>query len=249
MATALQGRTAIVTGSGRGIGAEIARDLAAGGARVVLNYRSDGAAAEAVQQQIVDTGGQAHVVRADVSTPEGAEQLAEAARTTFGSIDVLVSNAGPLFRPIPLHEMSWEDFGGTVEADLRCAFFSTQAVLPTMTEQKRGRVVYIGSVSGDHPTPGLSHHGAARAALTTFARYVATESAPHGITANVVAPGMVQTDRTRGAGPMIEQLAARTPAGRIATPADVARAVRFFAADDEGFSTGMVLPVDGGLTL
>jgi 3-oxoacyl-[acyl-carrier protein] reductase len=244
----LAGRTAIVTGSGRGIGAAVAEDLASLGARVVLNYRGDAESAEQVRRGIQEAGGEAIAVQADVSTEEGAASLVEAARSAFGRIDVLVSNAGPLFRPVPLREISWEEFGGTVEADLRCAFFSTQAVLPDMLEAGWGRLVLIGSASAERPSPGVAHHGAARAALTTYARYLAVELGGTGVTANVVAPGMVRTDRTANAGDAADRVAAFTPAGRIATPLDVARAVRFVAADEEGFQTGAVLKVDGGLT-
>src|SRR5699024_2304732 len=143
--------------------------------------------------------------------------------------------------------MTWEEFGGTVEQDIRSAFFSTKAVLPAMIDQRHGRIVYIGSMSAVHTTPGVAHHGAGRAAITAFARYVATEAGSHGITANVVAPGMVRTDRTAAAGETLDKVAAATPVGRVATPADVARAVRYFAADADGFVTGSTLPVDGGL--
>lgn len=245
--SSLHGKSAIVTGSGRGIGAATALELAKGGANVVVNYLHNADAAEAVQHQIADAGGTATVVQADVSTQDGANALADAALREFGRIDILVSNAGPLFRPIPVTDLSWDDLSGIVDQDLKCAFFSTKAVLPTMIEQHYGRIVYIGSVSSSHPTRGLSHHGVARAAVTTFAQSVAAEMGTHNITSNVVAPGMVQTDRTAAAGPMLERLAAMTPVGRIATPADVGRAVRFFAGDSEGFYTGIRMPVDGGL--
>jgi len=244
----LTGKTAIVTGSGRGIGAAIARQLAADGAQVVINYVSDADAAGAVHDAVTQAGGSAIVVQADAGSEEGTARLAEAAIEAFGGIDILVSNAGPLFRPIPLTEMTWQDFGGLLEADARCAFHSTKAVLPTMIEQGHGRIVYIGSASSGHASPGLAHHGSARAAVTTFARYVAAETGRHGITANVVAPGMVRTDRTAAAGPMLERIGAMTPVGRVATPEDVARAVAFFAGDDAGFYTGTVFPVDGGLS-
>lgn len=244
----LTGRTAIVTGSGRGIGAAIALHLARLGADVVVNYLHDEASARAVAEQIESAGGRAAVVGADAGTAEGSAALVKAARETFGGVDVLVSNAGPLFRPMPLTEMAWEDFGGLVEKDLRSAFHATQAVLPTMIDQGAGRIVYIGSASAHHPSPGLAHHGSARAALATFAAYVSREMAPHGITANIVSPGMVRTDRTAAAAEAIARMGSMTPRGRIAEPEDVARAVGIFAADTEGFFTGVDFPVDGGLT-
>lgn len=245
--TPLAGQTAIVTGSGRGIGAACAIHLAALGADVVVNYVHDADSAARVADQIRSRGRRATVVGADVGTADGAQSLAAAAEAEFGRLDILVNNAGPLFRAIPLADMSWDDFGSIVTRDLQAAFFSTKAVLPAMIAQGRGRIIYIGSMSTHRASPGLAHHGAARAGVTTFAAYVAKEMGRHGITANVVAPGMVRTDRTAALGEMIARLDAMTPAGRIATPEDVARAVGFFAADAEGFYTGVNFPVDGGL--
>lgn len=245
----LQGMSAIVTGSGRGIGAATAIELAARGASVVVNYLHNAEAAEGVRHQIEAAGGRATVVRADAATEEGARSLADAAMTNYGGIHILVSNAGPLFRPIPVIEMTWDDFGGLLEQDMKSVFFSTKAVLPAMIERSYGRIVYIGSVSSRHPSPGVAHHGSARAALATFAQYVAVEMGRHGITSNVVAPGLSQTDRTATLGDYISRVAAMTPVGRIATPKDVARAVSFFAGDTEGFYTGTYFPVDGGLAI
>lgn len=244
----LSGKAAIVTGSGRGIGAATAVHLAKLGADVVVNYLHDADSADTVRGRIRERGGSAVVVGADAGTQGGAASLVEAAQAEFGRLDILVGNAGPLFRPIPLIEMTWDDFGGIVSQDLKAAFHATKAVLPAMIEAHYGRIVYIGSASAHHPTPGLAHHGSARAALAAFAAYVAKETGRHGITSNVVAPGMVRTDRTAGAGETTARMDALTPVGRIATPDDVARAVGFFAADAEGFYTGTNFPVDGGLT-
>lgn len=245
----LRGRNAIVTGSGRGIGAAIATHLAARGANVIVNYLNNEDAALTVRDAIRAGGGRPEVVQADAGTSEGAGSLVTAAQETFGRVDILVSNAGPLFRPIPLMEMTWDDFGGLIDADLGSAFNSTQAVLPTMIENGFGRIIYIGSASARHPSPGLAHHGSARAALRSFATYVAKETAQHGITANVVSPGMVLTDRTAAAAEQVAAMGSHTPVGRIAEPDDVARAVGFFAADSVGFYTGTDFPVDGGLTM
>jgi 3-oxoacyl-[acyl-carrier protein] reductase len=245
----LTGQSAIVTGSGRGIGAAIAAHLADLGASVIVNYLHNEEPAITVRDGIRNDGGQAEVVQADAGTPEGARSLVSAAQEAFGRLDILVSNAGPLFRPVPLTEMSWDEFGGLVKADLSSAFNVTQAVLPVMIEQQFGRIIYIGSGSAHHPSPGLAHHGSSRAALTTFATYVAKEMAQNGITANVVSPGIVLTDRTAAASDAVTYMGSQTPVGRIAEPDDVARAVGFFAADSGGFYTGTNFPVDGGLTM
>ena len=246
--TLLQDRSAIITGSGRGIGAATAVELARRGADVVLNYLHNAEAAEGVCHQIRTAGGRAVVVQADATTEQGAQALVGAALASYDHIDILVSNAGPLFRAIPISDMTWDDFSAILDQDMKSAFFTTKAVLPTMIERRYGRIVYIGSLSSKHPTPGVAHHGSARAALATFAQYVAVETGRHGITSNVVAPGMVHTDRTAALGEITSCIAAMTPVGRIATPQDVARAVSFFAGDTEGFYTGTYFPVDGGLT-
>lgn len=241
-------RVAIVTGSGRGIGAATAAGLARHGVDIVVNYLHDADSAESVRRRIADAGGRVVVVQADVSTADGASGLRDAALDAFGRIDILVSNAGPLFRPVAIADMTWDDLNAIVATDLQCAFHATKAVLPAMVAQQYGRLVYIGSMSARHPTRGLAHHAAARASVTAFARSVAVEAARQGVTANVVAPGMVTTDRTAAAGgEYVARVAGMTPVGRIATPDDVARAVRFFALDAEGFHTGTVLPVAGGL--
>jgi 3-oxoacyl-[acyl-carrier protein] reductase len=245
----LQNKVAIVTGSGRGIGAACAKFLAKEGAKVVLNYYRNRESAEATQAAIESAGGVAIVVQADVMTEAGAKSLAQSAMERYGSIDILVSNAGPVFGAIPLEQLTWEAFSDILNRDMQAAFFSTKAVLDTMVQNRYGRIVYIGSESSARPTPGFAHHGSARAALSTFARYVAKEMGLKGITANVVSPGMVDTDRTKQHTEFIQRVSRFTPVGRIATPEDVAKAVSFFASDESGFYTGTYFEVDGGLHL
>lgn len=244
----LEGKVAIVTGSGRGIGAATAIHLAELGADVVVNYLHNSEPAGAVRDLIIGLGRRAVAIGADAGTNEGAESLAAAALAEFGRLDILVSNAGPLFRPIPLADMTWDDFSSVVVQDLSATFHSTKAVLPTMIASGSGRIIYIGSASAHNVTPGLAHHGSSRAALEAFGAYVAKEMGPHGITANVVSPGMVLTDRTAKATTTTDAIGARTPAGRIATPEDVARVVGFFASDAAGFYTGVNFTADGGMT-
>ncbi|WP_240378151.1 SDR family NAD(P)-dependent oxidoreductase [Bacillus piscicola] len=245
----IQGRVAIVTGSGRGIGAASAVHLAKQGAKIVLNYLNNREAVEEIQQKIDNQGGESIIVQADVMTEKGADSLAQAALDNYGSIDILVCNAGPLFQPIPLEKMTWNDLSDNLNQDMKAAFFITKTALKTMTDNHFGRIIYIGSGSSKKPTPGLTHHGSSRAALASFAMYVAKEMSSKSITANVVAPGMVKTDRTMHSPGMMEKMASFTPVQRIATPNDVARAIGFFANDEEGFYTGVYFPVDGGLSM
>jgi 3-oxoacyl-[acyl-carrier protein] reductase len=245
----LQGKVAIVTGSGRGIGAACAVLLAKQGAKVVLNYLRNQEAAETLLQRIKEAGGTATIVQADVMSEEGANLLAKTAIDAYGSIDILVSNAGPLFGPIPFEHLTWDAFSDNLIKDMKATFFSTKAVLQTMIQNHYGRIVYIGGMGSKRPNPSFVHHGSARAALTTFAQYVAKEMGPNGITANVVAPGLVETDRTTDFPEWREHIASLTPVQRIATPDDVARVVAFFAEDEKGFYTGTFFPVDGGLNM
>jgi len=245
----IKNQVAIVTGSGRGVGAATALNLAQQGVKIVINYLNNLESAQKVQAQINELGTESIIVQADVTAQEGAEHIVQETLNAFGTVDILVNNAGPLFRPISIEDMTWEDMSKNLNEDMGAAFNMTKAVLETMKQNHYGRIIYIGSLSSHKPSNYVAHHGSSRAAITTFAQYVALEMSEHGITSNVVGPGMIETDRTSTQAKIIQQLAEMTPAGRIAKPADVARVVSFFANDDEGFFTGHVFPVSGGFHL
>ncbi|MFB6125369.1 MAG: SDR family NAD(P)-dependent oxidoreductase [Halanaeroarchaeum sp.] len=240
-------RVALVTGSSRGIGAATADLLAARGAKVVVNYRSSEDAAEARAAAIREAGGEALVVQADVTDREAVDRMVETVDEEWGAIDVLVNNANMPFAHAPLAEMSWEEFSAKLDAELAAAFNVTKAVFPGMVEQGYGRAVYVSSGLGDHPAPGFIAHGTAKAGLDAFVKYVAQEYGEHGITANVVAPGLVETDATEDRVAAVrEHVAESTPLDRVAQPADVARAIVALASDDARFVTGTYTPVNGG---
>ncbi|MFW5923998.1 MAG: SDR family NAD(P)-dependent oxidoreductase [archaeon] len=247
---ALTGRIALVTGSSRGIGAATAKLLAERGAKVVVNYHSNEAAAEDTATAVRSSGGDALVVQADVRDERAVTRMVDRAVDEWGSIDILVNNANMPFTNESVTEITWEEFSQKLNDELEAAFRVTNAVLPGMIDREYGRIVYVSSGLGDHPAPGFVAHGAAKAALDAFAKYVALEYGSAGITANVVAPGLVATDATEEKVAAVgDQVAADTPLGRVANPADVAHAIAPFTSDDARFLTGTYTPVNGGASM
>ncbi len=246
-----QGKVALVAGGGRGIGAATATLLAARGASVVVNYLQNAATASQVVAQIHANGGQALAVQANIREKPQVEALVQAARDTYGRIDILVNSSNPSGVFKPFEQITWEEFALGVTNELRAAFLLTKAVLPTMRASHYGRIIYIASGLAKAPSvEGAISIATAKAGLVAFAKYIAKEYGPSGITANVVSPSMVETELSA----MIpashrQRLAAMTPLGRIAQPEDIARVIAFFASDDSGFMTGVYAPVNGGLTM
>lgn len=240
-------RVALVTGSSRGIGAATAKLLADRGAKVVVNYYSNEDAAASTAREIREQGGDALVVQADVRDGTAVERMIERTTEEWDAIDVLVNNANMPFVKKPFAEMTWEEFEQKLTDELEAAFRVTEHVLPVMVEQGYGRIVYVSSGLGDHPAPGFIAHGSAKGALDTFVKYIAQEYGEAGITANVVAPGLVETDATEERVDAVrEQYTEQTPLGRVARPDDLARAIAAFVSDDARFVTGTYTPVNGG---
>ncbi|MFI9272202.1 SDR family NAD(P)-dependent oxidoreductase [Kitasatospora sp. NPDC052896] len=241
-----------MTGSSSGIGAATARLLAARGMRVVVNYLHSAAAAEEVVAGIEAAGGQAMAVRADVREATAAESMIEQVQAAWGGIDVLVHNALTPYVVKPFQDMTWEELGGKLDDEMRAAFAVTKAVLPAMTEQGWGRIIYLGTGLSRRPREGMIALGTAKAALAQFGRYLAQELGPLGITVNVVEPGPV--DDTRMSADVLDEehkrrQVAATPLGRLAHPDDVAQAVAFFASEDNAFMTGTTAAVNGGMSM
>ncbi|MFB6134792.1 MAG: SDR family NAD(P)-dependent oxidoreductase [Halanaeroarchaeum sp.] len=240
-------RVALVTGSSRGIGAATARLLGERGANVVVNYHENEEAAAETAAAIRNAGSEALVVQADVREREDVEAMVDAAEDEWGPVDVLVNNANMPFEKAPIAEMSWESFGGKLTDEMAAAFRVTKAVTPGMVEQGYGRIVYVSSGLAEHTGPGFVAHGTAKGALDTFAKYVASEFGGDGVTANVVAPGLVETDSTaQQVAAVREEFTAATPLDRIGQPEDVARTIAALASDDARFVTGTYTPVNGG---
>lgn len=245
----LDGKYAIVTGASRGIGRATALTLAQAGASVMINYVSNDAAAEAVRDEITASGGRAVVYKADVSAPDQAAALIDAALQEFGRIDILVSNAG-ITRDNLLMRMKEEDWDLVLNVNLKGAFNTTKAVLKPMLKARSGRIIAISSIIGLRGNPGQSNYAAAKAGLIGFVKSVAREVGSRGITVNAVAPGFIDTEMTRGLNEAVkEKMLSEIPLGRFGQPEDVARVVSFLASDDAAYITGQVIPVDGGLAI
>lgn len=245
---ALDSSVALVTGSSRGIGAATARELASRGAKVVVNYRTSAEEAGSVVDDIEDAGGDAMAIRADVTDADDVNAMIVDIRDTWGDVDVLVNNANMPFATKPLADLTWDEFDTKLIAELKAAFTCSKAVLPGMVESGGGSLVYISSGLSKSPQTGFAAHGTAKSGLNAFAKYVAEEYGEDGVRANVVSPGLVETDATAD---RLDENARSgvshvTPLGRVAQPEDIAKTVAAFAGDGAQFVTGSYTPVNGG---
>ena len=234
----LEGKNALVTGGSRGIGAAIARELAAAGATVVVGYRSGKEEAEAVAGEI---GGRA--VQADVANADDAKGLVEEA----GDLDILVNNAGTT-RDGVLARMSDDDWRAVVETNLSSVFYTCRAVSRGMMKRRAGSIVNLSSIVGIHGNWGQTNYAASKAGIIGFTKSLAQELGSRGVRANVIAPGYIKTALTEVIPEEAkQQMLSLTPLGRLGDPEDVAGAVRFLCSDAAAFITGEVLVVGGGL--
>ncbi len=245
--SSLTGKVALVTGAGKNIGRTIALDLAAQGASVVVNGRSDRAAVDGVVAEINAAGGQAIGCLADVSNADSVQAMVEAAVAAFGGIDILVSNAG-LRRQTPFLQMSLAEWREILSVALDGAFILCRAAVPHMVGRGGGAIVALSGISTHVGTPQRCHVSASKAGLEGLMRALAIELAPERITCNTVAPGAVDTVRGASAGVLPATLA-DIPLGRKAAMEEIAAAVRFLAGPDGRFITGQTLHVNGGAFL
>jgi 3-oxoacyl-[acyl-carrier protein] reductase len=244
----LEGKVAVVTGASRGIGRAIAEELAAEGARVIVNFRSGAAAADEVVSAIVDRGGAAVALQADVSDFAAAEGLIKTAIETYGAVDILVNNAGTT-RDTLLLSMKEEEWDAVLTTNLKSVFNTCKAVTRPMVRRKQGgRIINISSVSGIVGQPGQANYAASKAGIIGFSKSLAKELGSRNITVNVVAPGFVTTDLTSSLPEdLVKQTLAFTPLGRWGEAREIAHAVVFLASDNASYITGAVLQVDGGI--
>jgi 3-oxoacyl-[acyl-carrier protein] reductase len=241
----LQGRVAIVTGASRGIGRAIAQRLSSQGAHVVAAARGENA--RPVVDEITGAGGGAEALSLDVTETGSAEAAVAATLEKHGRIDVLVNNAG-ITRDQLMLRMKRDDWDAVIATNLTAAFTLTQAVLKPMIRQRSGRIICISSVVGQSGNAGQANYAASKAGIIGFAKSVALEVASRGITVNVVAPGMIETDMTRAIAERArEEWESRIPVKRLGTPDDIASAVCFLASDEASYITGQVLAVNGGM--
>jgi len=243
----LHGRTILVTGASRGIGAAIARRLGAQGAAVAVNYLQNEAAAKEVVAAILAGDGKAVALRADVRDPAQAAALVRQAEAQLGPVDTLVLNANMSFPMAPFTQMPWEGFQQKLLGELGSAFHLCQAAVPGMVRRGRGCIIAISSGLSRQPGEGFCAHTTAKSGLDGFMKALALELGPQGIRVNVVAPGLVETDATAFIpAPARAAAGSRLPLRRIGQPEDVAGIVALVASDDAGYLTGQYLSAGGG---
>src|SRR5438128_9512345 len=232
----LDGKTALVTGAGRGIGRATAIRLAADGANIAINFKGNAAAADETKRAVEASGARAALVQGDVSLDADAERVVkDALAFGGGKLDILVNNAG-ITRDNLLLRMSAEEWDAVLDLNLRGAFLVTKAAMRPMMKQRGGRIVNVASIAGAVGNPGQANYAAAKAGLIAFTKSVAREMASRNITANAVAPGLIPTELTAPLPQAVKDaMLAQTPLGRFGTVDDVANVVSFLASDGPAY--------------
>ncbi|MEA5011917.1 MAG: 3-oxoacyl-[acyl-carrier-protein] reductase [Angelakisella sp.] len=245
----LHNKNAVVTGASRGIGRAICLELARQGANVIVNYTGNVEAARQTAEECQSLGVQAFVYQADVSVAAQAQGLIEECISLFGSIDILVNNAG-ITRDNLMMRMSEEDFDKVLDINLKGAFLCAKAACRPMMKQRFGRIINLSSVVGLRGNAGQANYAASKAGLIGLSKAMAKELATKGVTVNVVAPGFIETDMTSVLPESVRtQLLGSIPMGSLGKAQDVAQATVFFAMPQNGYITGQVLCVDGGMAV
>lgn len=245
----LEGKVALVTGGSRGIGRAIALELARQGADVAVNYVRNAEAATQVVAEIVDLGRRAVALPADVGYFDQAATLVGTTVNVLGRLDILVNNAG-IARDTLLLRMQEEDWDEVLRVNLKGVFNTSKAAVRLMVRQRAGRIISVSSVSGLMGQVGQANYSASKAGMIGLTKSMAREFGARGITINAVAPGFIITDMTATLDEGLrEQMRALIPLGRFGVTEDVAHAVAFLASDAAAYITGVVLPVDGGLSM
>lgn len=244
---ALKGRVCLVTGGSRGIGQAVAMALAGRGADVAINYQRSQTAAEEVCDHIRQTGVKAKAYQADISREEEAHRMCESLLADFGPVSVLVNNAG-ITRDRSFLKMTRELWDEVLGVNLNGPFNVTHALLPSMVSVGWGRVINVASIVGQMGNFGQANYAVTKGGLIAFTMTLAREVARKGITVNAVAPGYIETDMTKEVSPpVLDQVKALTPLGRLGKPEEVAAAVGFLASPGSSYITGQVLAVNGGM--
>jgi len=249
MSGSLQGKVAIVTGASKGIGAAIARGLAAEGASVVVNYATSKAGADTVVAEIEKAGGQAVAVQGDVSKAADVKQMFAEADEAYGRLDILVNNAG-VYQFAPLEDVTEAEYRRQFDTNVLGPILATQEAVKRFGD-KGGSVINIGSVASEHAMPNATVYAATKNALDAIGRNHAVELAARKIRVNTIAPGGVETEGTHAAGVIgsdfEKQMVAGTPLGRLGQPDDIAGLVAFLAGNDSAWVNGQVIRANGGV--
>lgn len=245
----LDGRVALVTGGGRGIGRAIALRLAQEGARVTISYRANDDAAQKTADHIRQSGGECALFKGDVASSEDVEALVKGVTEAFGPVEILVNNAGTTRDNLMLR-MKEAEFDEVLATNLKGAYLCTRAVLRSMVRARWGRILNISSVVGLSGNAGQANYAASKAGLLGLTKSTAREVANRGITVNALAPGYVETELT---GKLDESVKGRireqVPAGRFGEPEEIAATVAFLAGEEAGYITGQTIAVDGGMVM
>jgi 3-oxoacyl-[acyl-carrier protein] reductase len=242
-------RTCLITGSSRGIGSGIAEELADKGANVVINYRASAGAAEEVATGIRERGGEAMISQADVTDEEEVAAMHEEVDDAYGSVDVLINNAGINVDTL-FSEMTRAEWDRVIEVDLTGAFVCTKEFFDDIAEAEEGRLINISSVVGKQGNLGQANYAAAKSGMFGLTRTLAIELADSGSTSNCVAPGFTETAMIEGIPEQVrDRIRSEIPLGRFATVEEVASTVRFIASPEASYITGEVVDVNGGMDL
>jgi len=245
----LLGKVALVTGASRGIGRDIAIELAKAGANVAVNYAGSEAHANEVVQEIQSLGREAFAVQCDVANGDSVAEMVKQTIERWGSLDILVNNAG-ITRDNLIMRMKEDEWDDVINTNLKGVFLCTKAVTRQMMKQKSGRVINISSVVGESGNAGQANYVAAKAGVIGLTKTTAKELAPRGITVNAVAPGFITTDMTDKLTDEIKEgMLKMIPLAKFGEPKDIANAVTFLASDDSRYITGQTIHVNGGMVM
>lgn len=245
----LTGKIALVTGAGRGIGAEIARTFAREGAAVIINYNGSKERAEKVAAEIIAAGGKAETYQCNVADDAACKEMIDTCIKSYGRIDILVNNAG-ITRDDLLMRMSEEDFDAVIDTNLKGTFHAIRHMSRYFLKQKSGKIINMSSVSGILGNAGQANYSASKAGVIGLTKSVARELASRRINVNAIAPGFIATDMTDAMTEEAkEKIAESIPFKRIGQPEEIAEMALFLASDKSDYITGQVFAVDGGMTI
>tara|TARA_B100001113_G_C21093364_1_gene615398 strand:- start:861 stop:1610 length:750 start_codon:yes stop_codon:yes gene_type:complete len=245
----LKNKTAIVTGSTRGIGLAIATELANSGANVIISGRSQEQCNKAAENISKNASGQIIGIAADISQSDSAKQLIETSIKQFNNIDILVNNAG-ITKDNLILRLSEDDFNSVITTNLNSVFYTTKAVIRTMLKQKKGKIINISSVVGLIGNPGQSNYAASKSGIFGLTKSIAKEVGKKGITCNAIAPGFINTDMIDTLPKEhINNIIKSVPLNRLGNVKDIANIVLFLASDLSNYITGEIITVDGGIQL